>query len=82
MPLDMDDVKKLREFTVLGSQGERLDNLLKERIGLLKRNDKNNDRVSEIDGEVAGIENRFRSIARGLRTVLDRLDPPGPPGPP
>ena len=82
MPIDLNDVKKLREFSVLGSQSERVKNLLEEREGLVERNRQNDMRISDIDAEVVSVENRFRSIAQGMREVLDKLDPPTPPGPP
>ena len=82
MPINPADVRKLREFTVLGSQSERLDNLLEEREGLLERNRENNTRIAAIDGEVIGVENRFRSIANGIRAVLNKIDPPGQGGGP
>ena len=79
MAIDLDAVKQLEEHSLIKSQTERLRNLFREKgeIEVVKLNAET--RLTAIDLEVQSIEDRFKSIAANLRTIFNRIDPPGPP---
>ncbi len=79
MPINPDDIKALAEHALIPRLYERFKRLTDEKVEVLRNSDEATSRMIDIDNELAGLEARLKEGAKGLRVVLNKVDPPGQP---